>query len=362
MISSNLPPATEMYKALSNRDSGYDGIFFTAVRTTGIFCRPACPAKKPRFENVEFFRSVGDALSAGYRPCKRCRPIEPSGSTPEWLRQLLADVERDPTQRRTDSDLRAMSLDPARVRRWFRTNHGMTFHAYQRARRLGLALGQIRHGDDLPRAAYDHGYESLSGFQDAFRQFIGVTPGRSHATRSAVMTRLLTPLGPMVACATDKGVCLLEFADRQMLKTQVERIQKQLDLVIAPGSNEHIAQLDSELGRYFAGDLMEFEVPVVVPGTDFQLAVWDSLRHIPYGETSTYERLALQIGRPHAQRAVGRANGDNRLAIIIPCHRVIRSDGALSGYGGGRWRKQALLDHERSHARTNHRPRRATVV
>ncbi|MFQ5702666.1 MAG: bifunctional transcriptional activator/DNA repair enzyme AdaA [Gemmatimonadales bacterium] len=349
MLTSNLPPAREMYKALSERDSGYDGVFFTAVRTTGVFCRPTCPAKKPRFENVEFFGSVADALSAGYRPCKRCRPLEFNGSTPEWLRPLLDDLEQDPNRRRTDADLRSMSLDPSRVRRWFRANHGMTFHAYQRARRLAAALGQIRHGGRVPRTAYDHGYESLSGFHEAFRQYFGVTPGQSRTTQPAFMTRLLTPLGPMVACTTDDGVCLLEFADRPMLRTQIERIQQRLHLLIAPGSNHHTEQLGEELRRYFAGDSRRFEVPLSVPGSPFQLAVWRAVQQIPYGATTTYEQLARDIGSPQAQRAVGRANGDNRLAIVIPCHRVIRADGELSGYGGGRWRKRALLEHERSH-------------
>jgi AraC family transcriptional regulator of adaptative response/methylated-DNA-[protein]-cysteine methyltransferase len=154
----------------------------------------------------------------------------------------------------------------------------------------------------------------------------------------------------MVAGATDKGLCLLEFTDRRMLETQMKRLRKLLDCVIAPGSNPHIAQLDDELKRYFAGTLKEFTVPLVVPGTEFQRAVWDSLRRVPYGKTSTYQALARDIGRPGAQRAVGKANGDNRLAIIIPCHRIVRSDGQLWGYGGGMWRKRFLIDHERKHA------------
>jgi len=350
-IAFELPPADEMFRAIVERDSAYDGVFFTAVRTTGIFCRPTCPAKKPRQENVEFFPSTREALAAGYRPCQRCRPMESSGDAPPWLRDLLAEIERDPSKRWTDAELRVRSLDPARVRRWFRTHHGMTFHAYQRARRLGLALVRISRGDDVTGAAYDHGYESLSGFRDAFARLFGDTPGRTRARErtSAVVTRLTTPLGPMIAAATDEGVCLLEFADRRMLKTQIGRLRRLLgSAVFAPGTNRHLKRLEDELRRYFDGNLQEFGVALDIRGTEFQRSVWERLLRVPYGERSSYEQIAREIGRPTATRAVGRANGDNRLAILIPCHRVVRSDGTLCGYGGGVWRKRRLLDFEQS--------------
>ena len=346
MTHATLPPAREMYDAFRNRDSSYDGVFITAVRTTGIFCRPTCSARKPRDENVEFYPSTKDALLAGYRPCKRCRPMELNGRVPDWLRGLMEELEQEPSRRWRDADLRARSLDPTRVRRWFQSHHGMTFHSYQRARRLGLAMGRIRHGDALTAAAFDHGFESTSGFNDAFGRLFGGSPGRIRTDTLITVTRLLTPLGPMVAGATDEGICLLEFADRRMLETQVKRLGKWLNAVVAPGTHPHLEHLDRELARYFAGDLREFVVPQVVPGTPFQTTVWDQLCKIPYGETRSYEQLARTIGRPTAQRAVGRANGDNRPAIIVPCHRVVRSDGSLCGYGGGLWRKQYLLDLE----------------
>ena len=337
-----------MYRALVDRDSAYDGVFTVAVRSTGVFCRPTCPARKPHRENVEFFRTVGDALAAGYRPCKRCRPLEPRGKTPEWLSGLLNAVESDPARRWTDGDISAMGVDPVRVRRWFQEHHGMTFHAYQRSRRLGLALGQMRNGADQVGAAYDHGYESLSGFREAFERLFGDTPGRKKSANQALVTRFLTPLGPMLAAATDDGVCLLEFHDRRMLETQIKRLRQRLGCEITPGVNAHLKNLEFELQSYFAGELERFTVPVVLAGTEFQLAVWNRLQEIPYGETLSYEQLAKDIGRPGAQRAVGRANGDNRLAVVVPCHRVIRSDGTLCGYGGGLWRKQFLLDLERA--------------
>ena len=346
MLTTSLPPTPEMFRALEERDSSYEGVFYLGVRTTGIFCRPTCPAKKPLRKNVEFFSSTRATLLAGYRPCRRCTPMQPDGAAPAWIAALIAEVERDPSRRWRDQDVRNAGLDPARVRRWFKRNHGMTFHAYQRARRLGLALGQLRHGDDIMDAAFDQGYESLSGFRDAFGQLFDEPPGKSRDATLVVVTRMLTPLGPLVAGATDEGLCLLEFADRPMLETQIKRLRKYLDCAIIPGSNQHLENIDRELRRYFKGELRNFETPLVAPGTDFQQQVWGALRDIPYGATCSYEDIAKAIGNPKAVRAVGRANGDNRLPIIIPCHRVVRADGTLGGYGGELWRKQFLLELE----------------
>ena len=335
-----------MYAALLRRDAAYEGVFYAAVRTTGVFCRPTCPARKPREHNVEFYPSASDALGAGYRPCLRCHPMHAAGVPPAWIARLLEEVERAPSRRWRDADLRAMAIDPVRVRRWFRSQHGMTFHAYSRARRLGLALGRIREGADLTQAAYAHGFDSNSGFRDAFVQMFRQTPARSRARTRVVMTRVLTPLGPMMVGATDEGVCLLEFADRRMLETQIVRLGRWLECSVVPGGNEHTVQLAQELQLYFDGSLRSFTVPLVMPGTSFQVAVWEALLDIPYGQTRSYQQQAALMGRPGARRAVGRANGDNRLAILVPCHRVVRSDGSLSGYGGGLWRKRFLLDHE----------------
>ncbi len=346
MSTITLPDRTEMFTAFTSRDASYDGVFITAVKTTGIFCRPTCTAKKPRPENVEFYADAQGALLAGFRPCKRCRPMTPGGQSPEWADHLLQAVEADPAHRWTDADLRTRDLDPDRVRRWFQRHHGMTFHAYHRARRLGLALGRLHQGERLTQTGFEHGFESDSGFREAFGRLFGEPPGRARHREVAFLARIRTPLGPMVAGATEAGICLLEFADRRMLETQLKRIRSRLGCATAPGDHVHLAHLKSELEEFFAGRLQRFSVPLVMAGTPFQMAVWRELSHIPYGSTTDYQTIATAIGKPGARRAVGRANGDNRLAILLPCHRVVGRDGTLTGYGGGLWRKRRLLELE----------------
>lgn len=345
----NLPSQQQMYRALCERDEAFDGVFYAAIRTTGVFCRPTCAARKPRSENVEYYGSTREALRAGYRPCKRCQPLAPNGATPDWLQPLMEALSAEPRRRWRDADLREAELDPDRVRRWFQSNYGMTFHAYQRSRRLGLALGQINNGGDLSQAAYEHGYESLSGFREAFSKLFDTPPGRARGSVAIHISRILTPLGPMLAGATEGAVCLLEFADRRMLETQLEQLKRRLRGELVLGVNARLAELEDELNRYFAGELREFNVPLEYPGTEFQVACWEYLRSTPYGTTRSYAQQAQAIGKPGALRAVGRANGENRLAIVIPCHRVVGSDGKLTGYGGGLWRKRYLLDHELRH-------------
>ncbi len=268
-----------MQGAFLKGDASYDGIFFTGVKTTRIFCRPSCAARKPLPENLEFFATPRDALVAGYRPCQRCHPLDADGRPPEWVEQLLASVEAAPAGRLTAADIQSLGIDPARARRYFLKNFGMTFNAYCRSQRLGQALEKIRQGADLDDVALDHGYESNSA--------------------------------------------------------------------LVPGCHPDLERLKDELARYFKAELKQFTVPLVFPGTPFQQRVWEALLRIPYGETRSYEDIAREVGSPGAVRAVGRANGMNRVAIVIPCHRVVNKSVALGGYGGGLWRKQFLLNLER---------------
>lgn len=207
-------------------------------------------------------------------------------------------------------------------------------------------MRQLRLGQSIDQAAYDHGFESASGFREAFARLFGEPPGRGRASGQIVVRWLDSPLGPLVAGAVDDGLCLLEFTDRRALEAQIKTLRRRFERPAALGEHELLTELESQLRDYWAGERRDFDVPLVYPGTPFEESVWRLLLEIPYGQRRSYEDLALELGRPGAQRAVGRANGCNRISILIPCHRVVNKDGRLCGYGGGLWRKQWLLDLE----------------
>jgi AraC family transcriptional regulator of adaptative response/methylated-DNA-[protein]-cysteine methyltransferase len=345
-----LPSAADMTRAYLASDASYDGIFLLAVRTTGVFCRPSCPARKPKPENVEFFARPKEALDAGYRPCRRCRPLDDE-QAPEWVKALVGRVERDPAARVRERDLRASGLEPARVRRYFATRYGLTFQAYCRARRLTRAFEQIRAGAAIDDTVYETGYESHSGFRDAFEKTFGRPPGQSAGASCVHLGWLETPLGPMVAGATDAGLCLLEYTDRRMLERQLADLRSRFDAALVPSRHPLVDQAGRELDEYFAGTRTTFTVPTAARGTPFEARVWAELAAIPYGETRSYEDVARALGNAAAVRAVGRANGRNPIAVIVPCHRVVNKNGELGGYGGGLWRKRRLLHLEQSRAR-----------
>jgi AraC family transcriptional regulator of adaptative response/methylated-DNA-[protein]-cysteine methyltransferase len=337
-----------MERAFLNSDKTYDGVFFTAVKTTGIFCRPSCRAKKPLPQNVEFFGTVKASLFAGYRPCLRCRPLEAGRSHPEWVLHLLAVVEKSPSIRLSDADLRCMRIGPSRARRYFAKEFGLTFQAYCRGRRLSNALKSIRRGHMVDGAVFEGGHESHSGFRESLLKTFGRAPGQSRTLDCIRFAWIDTPLGPMIAGATADGICLLEFTDRRMLEREMERLHRRLSKPLVPGENSHHRQLRAELKEYFAGQRKQFCVPLVRVGTEFEKRVWDGLACIPHGEVRSYEAVARSIGHSQAVRAVGRANGMNCIAILIPCHRVVKKNGNMGGYGGGTWRKSFLLHMERT--------------
>jgi AraC family transcriptional regulator of adaptative response/methylated-DNA-[protein]-cysteine methyltransferase len=343
-----MPPPLKMQRAYLRRNAAYNGLFVFGVRTTGIFCRPTCAARKPLPRNVEYFPTAMAALAAGYRPCQRCRPLA-LDDQPEWVSTLLSEITANPSARITEETLRKKGIDPTTARRYFLRRYGMTFHAFARAWRLTGAWNQIRKGGTLDDAVFASGFESHSGFRQAFVRTFGNPPGRCRNAECVVVSWLRSPLGPLVVGATTQGVCLSEFADRPMIKAQLTRLSRLFGSRVAPGANEHVEQLRVELAGYFVGSVKRFSVPLVYPGHPFQRQVWERILDIPYGETCSYEDLAIAIGARTATRAVGCANNLNRLSILIPCHRVVRKDGTLGGYGGGLWRKQYLLALERSH-------------
>jgi AraC family transcriptional regulator, regulatory protein of adaptative response / methylated-DNA-[protein]-cysteine methyltransferase len=343
----SLPSRTVMERAYLQSDVTYDGVFFLGVRTTGIFCRPSCGARKPLPKNVAFFATAKEALFAGFRPCKRCHPMSAAGEPPAWVAELLKLIDQSPDARVRDGDVRTLGIDPARARRYFQKNYGMTFQAYSRGRRLGKAFEQIRLGKRLDDVTLGHGYESHSGFREAFAKTFGTPPGKANLTDCVLVTWIESPLGPLIAGATADHLVLLEFTDRRMLDAQFVTLRRVFKRPIVPGNNAILRQVRGELASYFAGKLKKFTVPLEYPGSSFQKKVWNELLRIPYGKTMSYEKLAEQAGTPHAQRAAGSANGKNRIAIVIPCHRVVNKSGKLGGYGGGLWRKQRLLDIEK---------------
>ncbi|MFK7795927.1 MAG: bifunctional transcriptional activator/DNA repair enzyme AdaA [Aureispira sp.] len=346
MLITNSNTIANYYQALINKEPSFVGIFFVGVKTTGIFCIATCRARKPKLENVEFYTTLKDVLDHGYRPCKICRPTENSQTTPPIIEQAMDLMRKHPKQKITDQTLRTHHIPPEKVRRWFNKHYGITFQAYQRMYRVNNAFQELKEGKTVTHTAFDTGYESLSGFGYTYKKLLGHPPQNSHQEHVILIHRLTTPLGPMFICATTQGICLLEFVERKKLETEFEELQRLLKARIIVGENEHIQQAKRELEAYFEGTLQQFEVALHTPGTTFQQTAWQGLSTIPYGQTISYKKQAQKLNKPTAIRAIARANGANRVAIILPCHRVIGSDGALRGYAGGLERKRWLLEHE----------------
>lgn len=337
----------EYYGALIDKKTEYEGMFFVGVKTTGVFCRPTCPARKPKFENCEFYETAQQALLASFRPCKRCRPLSHPNHVSEIVQILVEAVEENPEKRWKDKDFQELSVDSSTARRQFKKRFGMTFVEYARARRMGLAMKQIRSGETVIDAQLSTGYESSSGFRDAFSRIMGTAPTLAGKSNILKVSWLDTRLGPMIAIGDEEALYLLEFVDRRGLEREVERLRKKTNSAIIPGQTEPIRSIESELSLYFEGELNDFKTPVLLIGSPFQKRVWKELKEIPPGQTRSYSDIAAAIGKPSSFRAVAQANGANQIAIVIPCHRVINANGELGGYGGGLMRKNWLINHEK---------------
>lgn len=340
----------QYYLALLAKDSEYEGVFYVGVKTTGVFCRPTCPARKPKFENCEFFETAKQALLASFRPCQRCKPLSHPQQTSELIQKLVKAVEEHPEKHWRERDFQQLlPVDASTARRQFKKRFGMTFVAYARARRMGLAMKDIKSGQSIIDTQLASGYESSSGFRDTFSRIMGAAPS-SHGQCNVLKAAWLdTPLGPMLAIADEEALYLLEFVDRRGLEREVFRLRQKMHAAVIPGETEAIHSITQELQDYFAGRLQSFKTPLHLLGSAFQQQVWEELQKIPYGTTCSYMDLAQSVGRPTAFRAVANANGANQLALIIPCHRVINANAQLGGYGGGLVRKEWLLKHERKH-------------
>ena len=340
-----LPSIRVMQDAFARKDPAFDGTFFAAVKTTGIFCRPVCRAKPARRENLEFFATAQAALRAGFRPCKLCKPLEAT-HPPALVQRLLELVEQKPG-RVSERDLREMGVEPSTARRQFRATFKMTFSQWQRSRRVGDGIRKIHNGENMTTAQLTAGFESSSGFRDAVAK---VFPSGDARDGTTLLTAdwLSTPLGPMLAVASEGGIVMLDFVDKSGFDSVALRMRRKLkNAAIVPGKHRYLSLLKQQIGEYFAGARQEFTVPLAPQGSNFELGVWNYLRSIPYGKTRSYGQQARAIGKPSASRAVGAANGRNDISILIPCHRVIGAGGSLVGYGGGLERKKWLLNHER---------------
>lgn len=350
MIITNPTKVSQYYKALVDRNASYVGIFFVGVKTTSVFCIATCRARKPKFENVAFYTSYKSALEAGFRPCKICRPTENANEAPKQVESAIHMVRNNPKEKVSDEQLKLNNISPELVRRWFNKNYGMTFQAFQRMYRMNNALIELKSGKKATDTAFESGYESLSGFGYTYKKLVGKSPKHSLEKNIILISRTTTPLGPMFICATDRGICLLEFVDKEKLEKEFSDIQKHLKAKIIAGENEHSKQAKKEISEYFDGQRKTFDVALDMPGTDFQSTVWHALLLISYGQTVSYQQQADTINKPTATRAVASANGANRIAIIVPCHRVIGKNGQLTGYAGGLERKRWLINHEKANS------------
>lgn len=342
----DLPPEETLYDALLARSTDYEGSAFVCVKTTGIFCRLSCPARKPKRENTIFVDSIGTCLEAGFRACRRCRPLETAGGKDAIVDDLMRALDAEPERRWMEGDMIRRGYDPSTVRRAFKRHLGITFLDLARYRRLGAAARQLADGGSVIDAQLEAGYESPSGFRAAFARLIGEAPAMTQGRELLYADWMETPLGPMVAVADEAYLHLLEFHDRRGLPAEMERLRRRTRSSIAPGRTPPIEQIETELMAYFKGESGAFNTPLALSGTAFERQVWAKLQDIAPGQTRSYGDIALEINTIKAVRAVAKANGANQIAIVIPCHRCIGSDGSLTGYGGGLWRKQWLLRHE----------------
>ncbi len=344
-----LPDPDTLYTALSNRDPTYEGRAFVGVRSTGIFCRLTCPARTPLRQNCTFYETVKECFEAGYRPCKRCHPLGPAAEHDPMVQRLIKALSEAPDKRWLESDIKALGFDPSTVRRSFKRNYGITFLEMSRQLRLREGFSTLSSGKRVIDAQIDAGFESGSAFRKAFQKRFGISP--TMPTKDALMWLdwIETPLGSLIVLADAERVHLLEFLDRRALPHELKKMFVQSNGCIGFGRTQVMDQLQRQLESYFNGTVQSFDIPLCYHGSHFTTSVWRELLNIPAGETRSYSEIAQKLGRATAVRAVARANGANQIAILIPCHRVIGADGSLTGYGGGLWRKQKLLEIERQY-------------
>jgi AraC family transcriptional regulator of adaptative response/methylated-DNA-[protein]-cysteine methyltransferase len=349
------------WTAVIARDAAADGVFVYAVRSTHVYCRPSCPSRRPRRENVSFFPRPDAAEAAGYRACRRCKPNEGAPNELDVVEQICREMERDADSPSDLAELAARAgMPPHRLARAFKRVTGITPRQYAEACRMRSLRTKLRDGGGITRAMFDSGLSSTSRLYERAPAQLGMTPGayKSGAAGMRVGYAVVaSPLGRLLVAATARGICAVSLgaSDRELEQAleyefpKAERVRD--DKALVPWVDVIL--------KHLRGEEPHMELPLDVQATAFQRRVWQALQEIPYGSTRTYSAIAKAIGKPTAVRAVARACATNPASLVIPCHRVIREDGALGGYRWGIERKQRLLELEAAQKRPGVTTRRA---
>ncbi len=340
------------WDAVVAHDRAMDGVFFYAVISTGVYCRPSCASRRPKRENVVFFRTREAAAHAGFRPCKRCKPDRTSVFNPnaELVERVCRHIDANPDQPATLEALsRAIGLSPFHLQRTFKAITGITPRAYADSRRLEALKNGLREGHNVTRSLYDAGYGSSSRLYERASSKLGMTPARYGKHGAGITIRytiVRTPIGRMLLAATNKGVCSVQFGESERaLEGDLRKEYLEAEIV---RSDKELARWVRAIQGRLRGENAS-SLPLDIRATAFQRMVWEHLRAIPYGATRSYSDVARGIGRPKAARAVARACATNPVAVAIPCHRVVREDGDPGGYRWGMGRKRKLLALETAH-------------
>ena len=337
------------WDAVLARDANHDGEFFFAVSTTGVYCRPSCPAKRPRRENVTFFRHPDEAEKAGFRACLRCKPKSAAGNpqtatVKEMCRYIEHHLDEPVTLERLAE---VFGQSPFHLQRTFKKALGITPRAYADSCRMGLLKRNLQSGRSVTHALYDAGYSSSSRLYERTASQLGMTPDKYRRGAIAMNIRYTctdSPLGRMLVAATEKGICAIQFGDRD--EELVEGLKREFPFAIRKRDDETMRTWTEAVLRQISGHKLNRSLPLDIQATAFQKRVWTHLQSLPFGTTQSYGEVAKAIGQPKAARAVARACASNRIAVAIPCHRGVREDGEMGGYRWGVERKRALLQME----------------
>jgi len=341
------------WDAVAARDRSMDGVFLYAVFSTGVYCRPSCPSRRPKPENVVFFRTRDAAMKAGFRACKRCKPDNAARHpNSELVEKVCRYIDAHPDEPATLETLsRAIGLSPFHLQRTFKSVTGITPRAYADSRRLQSLKAGLREGHSVTRSLYDAGYGSSSRLYERATSQLGMTPlrYRKHGTGITIQYTIATvpDIGHILLASTPKGVCCVQFGDSDRALNDALRHEfPHADLVRA---DRELAGSVRAVQDRLSGEETK-TLPLDIRATAFQRLVWEELRSIPYGSTQSYSEIARRIGHPQAARAVARACATNPVAVAIPCHRVVREDGDPGGYRWGIRRKQRILSLEKGRA------------